>query len=281
MKWITRERAKVDRIACPWLISRFLDPSPEFLYVPADRVLVEAARQGAVPYDVAGVELGHQGAFCSFDALLRKYGLEGNDPALDRLALIVRGADTAAKDLTEIFVVLYVTNVLGLSATTFGALVALRMATSILVYLPVATLADRQGRTPFVVARKLYRCAVGVLAELACSEQLRVLRPLPAPPRYGSRDRGTGGGIRVRGTAGNWRTGAQGDDRGPGRGRPARADGGGILLHARPRGDAGQPDRRTPLAAGAPDPLLRRGWDLLPGGDPDGEGERAGMTALA
>jgi hypothetical protein len=100
MKWITRERAKVDRIACPWLISRFLDPSPEFLYVPADRVLVEAARQGAVPYDVAGVELGHQGAFCSFDALLRKYGLEGNDPALDRLALIVRGADTAAKDLT-------------------------------------------------------------------------------------------------------------------------------------------------------------------------------------
>jgi hypothetical protein len=152
MKWITRERAKVDRIACPWLISRFLDPSPEFLYVPADRVLVEAARQGAVPYDVAGVELGHQGAFCSFDALLRKYGLEGKDPALDRLALIVRGADTAAKDLAEIFVVLYVTNVLGLSATTFGALVALRMATSILVYLPVATLADRQGRTPFVVA---------------------------------------------------------------------------------------------------------------------------------
>jgi hypothetical protein len=100
MKWITRERAKVDRIACPWLISRFLDPSPEFLYVPADRVLVEAARQGAVPYDVAGVELGHQRAFCSFDALLRTYGLEGNDPALDRLALIVRGADTAAKDLT-------------------------------------------------------------------------------------------------------------------------------------------------------------------------------------
>ena len=100
MKWITRERAKVDRIACPWLISRFLDPSPDFLYVPADRVLVEAVRQGAVPYDVAGVELGHQGAFCSFDALLRKYGLEGNDPALDRLALIVRGADTAAKDLT-------------------------------------------------------------------------------------------------------------------------------------------------------------------------------------
>jgi hypothetical protein len=100
MKWITRERAKVDRVACPWLISRFIDPSPEFMYVPADQVLTEAEQRGATPYDVAGVELRHQGPFCSFDALLRKYGLEGKDPALDRVALIVRGADTAAKDLT-------------------------------------------------------------------------------------------------------------------------------------------------------------------------------------
>ncbi len=100
MKWITRERAKVDRIACPWLISRFIDASPEFLYVPADRVLVEAERQGAIPYDVQNVELGHHGPLCSFDALMRKYGLEGNDPAHDRLALIVRGADTSDKDLT-------------------------------------------------------------------------------------------------------------------------------------------------------------------------------------
>jgi hypothetical protein len=100
MKWITRERAKVDRIACPWLISRFIDASPEFIYVPADQVLSEANARGATPYDVAGVELGHQGPLCSFDALLRKYGLDGNDPALDRLALIVRGADTADKDLT-------------------------------------------------------------------------------------------------------------------------------------------------------------------------------------
>jgi hypothetical protein len=99
MKWITRERARVDRVACPWLISRFIDPAPEFLYVPADRVLAEAERQGAIPYDVPGVELGHQGPFCSFDALMRKYGLAGKDPALDRLALIVRGADTADKDL--------------------------------------------------------------------------------------------------------------------------------------------------------------------------------------
>ena len=100
MKWITRERAKVDRIACPWLISRFIDPTPEFLYVPAERVLAEAERHGATPYDIPDVELGHHGPLCSFDALMEKYGLQGTDPALDRLALIVRGADTADKDLT-------------------------------------------------------------------------------------------------------------------------------------------------------------------------------------
>jgi hypothetical protein len=100
MKWMTRERAKVDRIACPWLISRFIDPQPEFLYVPADQVVAEATTQGALPYDIPGVELGHKGPLCSFDALMHKYGLQGTDPALDRLALIVRGADTADKDLT-------------------------------------------------------------------------------------------------------------------------------------------------------------------------------------
>jgi hypothetical protein len=100
MKWITRERAKVDRIACPWLISRFIDPAPEFLYVPSDRVLAEAEQHGATPYDIPDVELGHKGPLCSFDALMEKYGLQGSDPALDRLALIVRGADTADKDLT-------------------------------------------------------------------------------------------------------------------------------------------------------------------------------------
>jgi hypothetical protein len=100
MKWITRERAKVDRIACPWLISRFIDLTPEFLYVPADRVRAEAERQGAVPYDIPDVELGHEGPLCSFDAVMKKYSLQGKDPALDRLALIVRGADTADKDLT-------------------------------------------------------------------------------------------------------------------------------------------------------------------------------------
>jgi hypothetical protein len=100
MKWITRERARVDRIACPWLISRFIDSNPEFIYVPADQVRVEAEKRGAVPYDIPNVELGHHGPLCSFDALMSKYGLQGQDPALDRVALIVRGADTADKDLT-------------------------------------------------------------------------------------------------------------------------------------------------------------------------------------
>jgi hypothetical protein len=98
VKWVTRERPKVDRIACPWLLKRFVDPSAEFLYVPADQVQVVAEREGATPFDVAGVELGHHGEACSFDAILRKYNL--TDPALARLALIVRGADTEAKDLT-------------------------------------------------------------------------------------------------------------------------------------------------------------------------------------
>jgi len=92
MKWITRERPKIDRIACPWLIRRFVDPQAEFLYVPPQQVLAEAARLGAIPYDVPGVELTHDGPACSFDAILKKYRLE--DPALARLADIVRAADT-------------------------------------------------------------------------------------------------------------------------------------------------------------------------------------------
>ncbi|HMA09274.1 MAG TPA: chromate resistance protein ChrB domain-containing protein [Ramlibacter sp.] len=98
MKWITRERPKIDRIACPWLIARFVDPSPEFLYVPADQVHRVAEETGAVPYDVPGVELTHVGDLCSFDAILRKYQL--GDAALGQLALIVRGADTSRLDLT-------------------------------------------------------------------------------------------------------------------------------------------------------------------------------------
>jgi hypothetical protein len=97
MKWVTRERPKIDRIACPWLILRFIDPQAEFLYVPADRVLAVAADAGAIPYDIPGVEHSHVGERCSFDAFLEKYSL--TDPALRQLAVIVRGADTARLDL--------------------------------------------------------------------------------------------------------------------------------------------------------------------------------------
>jgi hypothetical protein len=97
MKWVTRARPKVDRVACPWLIKRFVDPDAEFLYVPPEQVMDVAKREGAIPFDVAGVELGHKGVECSFDAIIKKYNI--TDPALQRLALIVRGADTGAKDL--------------------------------------------------------------------------------------------------------------------------------------------------------------------------------------
>lgn len=98
MKWITREKARVDRIACPWLISRFIDREPTFLFVPTSQVMAVAEREDAIPYDVANVELGHHGEQCSFDAFLDKYKLD--DPALGALALIVRGADTDARGLT-------------------------------------------------------------------------------------------------------------------------------------------------------------------------------------
>lgn len=98
MKWITRERPKIDRIACPWLISRFIDRAAEFLFVPGDAVLVTAGSTGATPFDVPGAELSHAGGRCSFDAFIAKYRLE--DPALRRIAAIVRGADTGRLDLT-------------------------------------------------------------------------------------------------------------------------------------------------------------------------------------
>ncbi len=98
MKWITREKARVDRIACPWLISRFIDREPVFLFVPAAEVMQVAKREQAIPYDVPGAELGHHGDRCSFDAFIEKYELK--DPALEVLALIVRGADTSQRSLT-------------------------------------------------------------------------------------------------------------------------------------------------------------------------------------
>ncbi|MEI7536084.1 MAG: chromate resistance protein ChrB domain-containing protein [Comamonadaceae bacterium] len=112
MKWVTRARPKIDRIACPWLIARFIDTDPEFLYVPADKVLQTAQKTGAVPYDVPGVDMTHVGELCSFDAFLREYKLE--DPALHRLARIVRGADTSRLDLTPQSAGLYALS-LGLS----------------------------------------------------------------------------------------------------------------------------------------------------------------------
>jgi hypothetical protein len=93
MKWITRERVKVDRVACPWLIRKFVDPGAEFLFVPAEAVLAVAARDGAIPFDVPGVELGHHEGRCSFEAIVEKYRIE--DPAIRLLAQIVHGADTS------------------------------------------------------------------------------------------------------------------------------------------------------------------------------------------
>jgi hypothetical protein len=93
MKWITREKVKVDRVACPWLIKKFVDKDAKFHFVPADQVMAEAARLGAIPYDVPNVELGHYGKECSFEAILKKYNLT-SEPALVLLGKIVNGADT-------------------------------------------------------------------------------------------------------------------------------------------------------------------------------------------
>ena len=93
MKWITRERVKVDRVACPWLIKKFVDPDAEFLFVPAPEVMAIAERERATPYDVPGVALGHHGKECSFDAIVKQYKLDA-DPAMALLAKIVNGADT-------------------------------------------------------------------------------------------------------------------------------------------------------------------------------------------
>jgi hypothetical protein len=114
VNWITRERPKIDRIACPWLILRFIDAEAQFHYVPAERVLATAEQMGAIPYDIPGVELTHVGELCSFDAFIDKYQIE--DPALSKLALIVRGADTSRLGLAPQCAGLYAIS-LGLSAT--------------------------------------------------------------------------------------------------------------------------------------------------------------------
>lgn len=114
MKWITRERPKIDRIACPWLIDRFIDDDPEFIYVPAGDVMRVAEEINATAYDIPDVEFSHVGELCSFDAFLKKYALD--DPALQLLARIVRGADTSRLDLTPQSAGLYAIS-LGLSKT--------------------------------------------------------------------------------------------------------------------------------------------------------------------
>ena len=97
-RWVTREHPKIDRIACPWLVSRFVDPFAEFIYVPANNVASFALEKGAIPYDIKNVEFGHVGDRCSFDAIVSAYDI--HDAALDQLATIVRGADTSRPDLT-------------------------------------------------------------------------------------------------------------------------------------------------------------------------------------
>ena len=99
MKWITRERPKIDRIACPWLVARFIDENPEFLYVPGGEVMQVASETGASPYDVPNVELGRHGDRCSFDAFIAKYQIK--DASLDKLALIVRAADCGQPQLAK------------------------------------------------------------------------------------------------------------------------------------------------------------------------------------
>ncbi len=97
MKWITRARPKIDRIACPWLIQNFVDKEAEFIYVPTEQVLNKAKELNAIPYDIPGVEYSHEGEYCTFDTILKKHALK--DPALLQLALIVRAADTDRFDL--------------------------------------------------------------------------------------------------------------------------------------------------------------------------------------
>jgi rhodanese-related sulfurtransferase len=112
--WVTRRKPKIDRVACPWLIRRFIDPQAQILYVEPDQVVNVAKETGAVPFDIEGIEISHDGPRCSFDTMLKLFGLEG-EPSLDRLALIVRGADTARPDLAPEAAGLHAVS-LGLSA---------------------------------------------------------------------------------------------------------------------------------------------------------------------
>lgn len=99
MKWITRERPKIDRIACPWLIKRFVDGDAEFIYVHRDSVFQKAKELRAIPYDIPGAEYSHEGEFCTFDYIVKRHRLI--DPSIQRMALIIRGADTDSFHLAQ------------------------------------------------------------------------------------------------------------------------------------------------------------------------------------
>src|SRR6266850_1189973 len=176
MKWVTRERARVDRIACPWLISRFIDPKPEFLFVPAKQVLETAKREGAIAYDIPDVELGHHGAACSFDAFVERYELD--DPALAVLARIVRGADTEDRGLTPESAGLYAaaTGFQANSRDDFDNMARQFPMYDALYTYCATTAAKRRPRVVFV-------CLHGAAKSVVGAAHFRRLAATPARPR--------------------------------------------------------------------------------------------------
>jgi protein-tyrosine-phosphatase len=170
MRWITRERARVDRIACPWLITRFIDPKPEFLFVPAREVLAAAERERAIPYDVPNVELGHHGPRCSFDAFIDRYEL--SEPALTTLAAIVRGADTDDRGLTPESAGLYAaaTGFQAISRDDFD-----NMARQFPMYDALYDFARAQAATVPLQARVLFVCLHGAAKSVIGAAHFRRL----------------------------------------------------------------------------------------------------------
>jgi protein-tyrosine-phosphatase len=168
MKWITRERARVDRIACPWLISRFIDPAPEFLFVPADQVLAASQRERAIPYDIPNVELGHHGAECSFDAFIARYELR--HPGLSTLAAIVRGADTDDRGLTPESAGLYAaaTGFQAISRDDFD-----NMARQFPMYDALYEFARREAGTVPLQSRVLFVCLHGAAKSVVAAAHFR------------------------------------------------------------------------------------------------------------
>ena len=145
MKWITRERVKVDRVACPWLIRKFIDPQAEFLFVPADTVMQTAEREGAIPFDVPNVEFGHHGPECSFDALVKKHGL-ARDPAFWRMALCVCTSQLAAVSLGTLWVATWLRDVMGYAPAGVAQALLLFNLAMIAGYLGFGRASDRLTR---------------------------------------------------------------------------------------------------------------------------------------